>query len=159
MSWVRHLPFQNQTVVDYNDHFYRQRLRSLQGVDELVESLVTRLEESDQLDNTYIMFTSDNGFHVGQHRLPPGKSTGFDEDIRVPFYIRGPGVAEGEVQDAVTTHIDLAPTFFKLAGIPFRDDFDGTPIPIGSDDATHEHVTVEYWGSAVLEGEYRGFGK
>lgn len=159
VSWIRDLPLQNQAVIDYNDHFYRQRLRALQGVDELVESLVMRLEESDQLDNTYIIYTSDNGFHIGQHRLPPGKSTGFDEDIRVPFYIRGPGVPEGEVQDAVTTHIDLAPTFFDLAGIPLRKDFDGTPMPVhNSIETTHEHVTVEYWGKAFLEGEKGGIG-
>lgn len=161
MSWIRNLPLQNQSAIEYNDHFYRQRLRSLQGVDELVESLVARLEESGQLDNTYIIYTSDNGFHIGQHRLPPGKSTGFDEDIRVPFYIRGPGVPEGNVQDAVTTHIDLAPTFFDIAGIPLREDFDGTPMPIVHDwtGATHEHVTVEYWGKAFLEGEQSGVGK
>lgn len=133
----------------------------MQGVDELVESLVARLEESGQLDNTYIFYTSDNGFHIGQHRLPPGKSTGFDEDIRVPFYVRGPGIPEGKVHDAVTTHIDVAPTLFRLAGIPLRDDFDGTPIPLARDPAetTHEHVTVEYWGSAFLEGIHNGAGK
>lgn len=161
MSWIHDLPLQNQSVIDYNDHFYRQRLRALQGVDELVESLVTRLEESGQLENTYIFYTSDNGFHIGQHRLPPGKSTGFDEDIRVPFYVRGPGVPEGKVEGAVTTHIDVAPTLFRLAGIPLRSDFDGAPIPIThhSTESTHEHVMVEYWGNAFLEGEYSGAGR
>jgi hypothetical protein len=161
VSWVRDLPLQNQSVVEYNDHFYRSRLRALQGVDELVDGLVTRLEESGQLDNTYIIYTSDNGFHIGQHRLPPGKTCGFEEDIRVPLFIRGPGVAKGYVQDAVTTHVDMAPTFFHLAGIPARDDFDGTAIPLTPefDGRRHEHVTVEYWGSAVVEGVYSGIGK
>ncbi|OQE40896.1 hypothetical protein PENCOP_c005G05554 [Penicillium coprophilum] len=160
VSWIHDLPLQNQSVVDYNDHFYRSRLRALQGVDELVDGLVTRLEESGQLDNTYIIYTSDNGFHIGQHRLPPGKTCGFEEDIRVPLFIRGPGVAKGYVQDAVTTHVDLAPTFFHLAGIPTRDDFDGTAIPVTPefDGQRHEHVTVEYWGSAVVEGVYSGIG-
>lgn len=160
VSWVRNLALQNQSVIDYNDHFYRSRLRALQGVDELVDSLVTRLEESDQLDNTYIIYTSDNGFHIGQHRLPPGKTCGFEEDIRVPLFIRGPGVMKDNVQDAVTTHIDLAPTIFHLAGIPARDDFDGTAIPvtIDVDVERHEHVTVEYWGSAVVEGAHSGIG-
>lgn len=152
---------QNQSVVDYNDHFYRSRLRALQGVDELVDGLVTRLEQSGQLDNTYIIYTSDNGFHIGQHRLPPGKTCGFEEDIRVPLFIRGPGVAKGYVQDAVTTHVDLAPTLFHLAGIPPRDDFDGTAIPMTPEfeGERHEHVTVEYWGSAVVEGIYSGIGQ
>jgi arylsulfatase A-like enzyme len=133
----------------------------LQGVDELVDSLVSRLEESRQLDNTYIIYTSDNGFHIGQHRLPPGKTCGFEEDIRVPLFIRGPGVPEGYVQESVTTHIDLAPTIFNLAGIPPRSDFDGTAIPVVPDfgGARHEHVTVEFWGRAVMEGIHSEIGR
>ncbi|KAJ5104210.1 hypothetical protein N7532_004739 [Penicillium argentinense] len=160
VSWIRNLPQQNQTVVDYNDHFYRSRLRALQGVDELVDSLVSRLEESDMLDNTYIIYTSDNGFHIGQHRLPPGKTCGYEEDIRVPLFIRGPGIPEGSVQDAVTTHIDLAPTIFDIAGIAPRSDFDGTAIPVTSSFSgpRHEHVTVEYWGRGVVEGDFSAIG-
>ncbi|KAL3475985.1 alkaline-phosphatase-like protein [Aspergillus californicus] len=160
VSWVRDLPQQNQSVIEYNDHFYRSRLRALQGVDELVGSLVKRLEESHKLENTYIIYTSDNGYHIGQHRLLPGKSCGFEEDIRVPLFISGPGVPKGQVQDAVTTHVDLAPTIFKMAGISVREDFDGTAIPItpGFDTERHEHVAVEYWGSAALEGTYGGIG-
>ncbi|KAJ1711082.1 gloeobacteria sulfatase [Aspergillus flavus] len=161
VSWIHDLPFRNETEVDYNDHYYRQRLRALQGVDELVDSLVTRLEQSDKLDNTYIIYTSDNGFHIGQHRLPPGKTCGFDEDIRVPFFIRGPGIPEGAVEDSVSTHIDLAPTFYELAGIPLRDDFDGAPMRILRNNmgTLHEHVTVEYWGQAMLEGGLSNLGK
>ncbi|KAJ5731912.1 hypothetical protein N7493_003393 [Penicillium malachiteum] len=160
VSWVQGLEQQNQSVVDYGDFFYRSRLQALQGVDELVDSLVTRLEESDKLDNTYIIYTSDNGFHIGQHRLPPGKTCGFEEDIRVPLFVRGPGVPEGHVQNAVTTHIDLAPTIFQLAGIPHRSDFDGTAIPVtpGFAGPRHEHVTVEFWGSSVFEGDYSQIG-
>ncbi|RMJ21834.1 Arylsulfatase, partial [Aspergillus sp. HF37] len=155
-NWIKTLPLQNQTIIDYEDHYYRQRLRSLQSVDDLVNSLIKRLERSGQLENTYIIFTSDNGYHIGQHRLAPGKSTGFEEDIRVPFYIRGPGVSEGGVDNTVTTHIDLAPTFFELAGIQLREDFDGTPMRVAekSSRIAHEHVTVEYWGSAPIEGKY-----
>ncbi|KAB8079676.1 alkaline-phosphatase-like protein [Aspergillus leporis] len=160
VSWVSNLALQNQTVIDYEDHFYRQRLRALQGVDELVDKLISRLEESGEIDNTYVIYTSDNGFHIGQHRMPPGKTTGFEEDIRVPFFIRGPGIPEGKTVDSVSTHIDLAPTFFELAGLPLRDDFDGTPLPIKSKSAAipHEHVTVEFWGSTVLEGEFATIG-
>ncbi|KAE8145674.1 alkaline-phosphatase-like protein [Aspergillus avenaceus] len=153
VSWIHDLPYRNQSVVDYNDHYYRQRLRALQSVDHLVDKLLTRLEESDQVENTYIIYTSDNGFHIGQHRLPPGKTCGFEEDIRVPFFIRGPGIPEGGIEKSVSTHIDLAPTLFKFAGIPLRSDFDGTPLKIGEESKTdYEHVTVEYWGQAMLEG-------
>lgn len=163
VSWVANLPRLNETSVQYLDHFYRQRLRALQGVDELIEQVVTQLENAGVLDDTYIIFTSDNGYHLGQHRLPPGKECGFEEDIRVPLYIRGPRVAKGRTENAVTTHIDLAPTFFKIAGIELRDDFDGTPIPlsanIGMPGIRHEHVAVEYWGTAIAEGSVGGFGQ
>ncbi|GIJ90836.1 hypothetical protein Asppvi_009799 [Aspergillus pseudoviridinutans] len=155
-GWVQHLPLANQTVIDYQDHFYRQRLRALQALDEMVDALITRLEESGQAENTYIVYTADNGYHIGQHRMPPGKSSGYEEDIHVPFYIRGPGIPKGKSDDTVTTHIDLAPTFFKLAGIPLREDFDGTPMPVakGVKGIAHEHVAVEFWGKSPLEGEY-----
>lgn len=152
-SWVKTLAKQNQSTVAYHDHFHRQRLRALQGVDELVEEVVSRLDDSGKLANTYIIFTSDNGYHIGQHRLPPGKTCGYEEDIHVPFMIRGPGISEGAVETAVTTHIDFAPTIFKLAGIEQRSDFDGAPMPLDYCPAIgHEYAAVEYWGTSVLEG-------
>lgn len=172
-SWVRKLAQHNASAVEYLDHYYRQRLRALLAVDELVEKLVVQLDDAGVLDDTYIIFSSDNGFHLGQHRLPPGKECGYDEDIRVPLIIRGPGVPEGHDEDAVTTHIDLAPTILKIAESELRPDFDGTPIPLGVqsvvDNETeeqgsgsyeikrHEHVAVEYWGFALAEGEGGGF--
>lgn len=169
-SWVRKLPQQNATSVEYLDHYYRQRLRALQAVDELVEKLVVQLDEAGVLDDTYIVYSSDNGFHLGQHRLPPGKECGYDEDIRVPLIVRGPGVAKAKVEDAVTTHIDLAPTILHLIGAEPRPDFDGVPIPLGTgggrtdadvalDPKRHEHVAVEYWGIALAEGAGGGFGE
>jgi arylsulfatase A-like enzyme len=155
-SWIKDLKHQNQSVVDYEDFFYRQRLRALQSVDEMVDKLLDRLERSGQLNNTYVIYSSDNGFHIGHHRLPPGKSTSYEEDIRVPFFICGPGIKPGEKVTQVTTHIDFAPTIFELLGLPPRSDFDGTPMRILKDSAAvpHEHVIVEYWGQAVLEGDY-----
>lgn len=153
MSWIHELPYQNQTVIDYNDHYYRQRLRALQGVDELVDQLITRLERSQKINNTFIIYTSDNGFHISQHRLPPGKTCGFEEDIRVPFMMRGPGIAENHTDNSVTTHIDIAPTIFQLAGLHPRSDFDGTPMPTSKTSGDlHEHIAVEFWGRGILEG-------
>ncbi|KAJ5933093.1 hypothetical protein N7516_007582 [Penicillium verrucosum] len=155
VSWIHDLPYQNQTVIDYNDHYYRQRLRSLQGVDELVDQLIIRLERSGKINNTFIIYTSDNGFHISQHRLPPGKTCGFEEDIRVPFILRGPGVAESHTDNRVTTHIDIAPTVFQLAGLNPRSDFDGTPMPTSKTSGDlHEHIAVEFWGRGILEGAF-----
>jgi len=157
-QWIRELPRLDQKSIDYHDHFYRQRLRTLQSVDELVDGVVTRLEKLGLLDNTYIIYTTDNGYHIGQHRLRPGKECGFEEDINIPLIIRGPRVPAGLVTDVVTTHVDLAPTILGLAGAPLRADFDGLSIPLSassisdSKKSRHEHVTVEFWGLAVSEG-------
>lgn len=157
-SWVRGLHKQGDENVEYNDHYYRQRLRALQSVDELVDDVMKRLEAAKLLDNTYIIYSSDNGFHIGQHRMQPGKMCGYEEDINVPLIIRGPGVPQGAVSDVVTAHVDLAPTIMQLAGMPLRDDFDGAAIPLTKPDQKkaindrQEHVTVEFWGKALTEG-------
>ncbi|KAJ5231749.1 arylsulfatase [Penicillium citrinum] len=101
-----------------------QRLRALQPVDELISEITDVLNEKSILDNTYIIYTSDNGYHIGQHRLQAGKECGFEEDIRVTFIIRGPGILPNYEETAVTTHIDIAPTIFDIAGLPLRSDFD-----------------------------------
>lgn len=160
-SWLLTLPRQNDTNIRYNDEFHRNRLQSLQAVDELVDGLVTRLEAHGVLDNTYIVYSSDNGFHIGQHRLQPGKSCGYEEDTHVPMIIRGPGVAKGYVTNMVTTHTDMAPTFLKMLGVAGPDDLDGRAFPITQEEieadqaateTTREHVAVEYWGFAGGEG-------
>jgi len=165
-AWVRKLPRQNQSNVEYNDYFYRQRLRALQAVDDLVDGMFERLERYGLLENTYVIYTSDNGFHIGQHRLQPGKTCAYEEDINVPLIIRGPGVSRDTTTDLVTTHTDLAPTILKLIGAEPRPDFDGSPIPIHGleiDGAKkeknwHEHVNVEFWGVGIGEGTFGNIG-
>ena len=70
--------------------------------------------------NTYFVFSSDNGFHLGQHRLLAGKLTAYDPDIRVPLIVAGPGVPAGPTVDEMTENMDLCPTFAELAGAPRR---------------------------------------
>lgn len=96
---------------------YRKRLQSLQAIDDLVEALVRTLREVGRLESTYIIYTSDNGFHMGEHRLMPGKATAYDEDIRVPFVVRGPGVPAGGRREELVLNIDIAPTFAEIAGV------------------------------------------
>ena len=154
------LPKQTDENVDYNDHLYRQRLRALQAVDELVDGVLKRLEAQDLLKNTYIIYSSDNGYHIGQHRLQPGKSCGYEEDVNIPLIVRGPGVAVNFSTDIVTTHTDLAPTFLEMLGISSREDLDGRAIPMqrsrleSSSLNRREYANVEYWGFAGGEGEY-----
>ncbi|RYP60222.1 hypothetical protein DL769_008211 [Monosporascus sp. CRB-8-3] len=158
-SWIKTLQKLNQTVVDHLDEFYRLRILALQAVDELVDSIVKRLEESPEvLENTYIIYTTDNGFHVGQHRLAPGKTCPIEEDLNIPFIIRGPGVEKGKMVSVPTSHTDIAPTIFELAGIPLQDDFDGSPMPVtkAQQEAVKaykpEHVNIEFWGRSIPEG-------
>jgi hypothetical protein len=120
----------------------------------MVEQVFDRLEQAGILNNTYVFYSSDNGYHIGQHRLQPGKKCGYEEDINVPLIVRGPGVPEGATVDIPTSHVDLAPTFLDILGIVARDDFDGSPIPLSAEGIarslsstteSREHVQVEFW--------------
>jgi arylsulfatase A-like enzyme len=165
VSWVSTLPRLNDTVLEYNDEYQRQRLRSLQAVDEMVEGIVERLEGAGVIDNTYIIYTTDNGYHISQHRMHPGKECGFETDINVPFIIRGPNISPGSSQHLPTSHTDLAPTIMHLAGNDIKHHaFDGAPIPVTRKDLEmtmprQEHVAVEFWGLGVPEGRYGYSGK
>ncbi|KAH8653756.1 arylsulfatase precursor [Xylariales sp. PMI_506] len=162
-GWIKTLEQFNETVAEYFDNWYRMRILALQAVDDMVDAIMARLEASpDVLKNTYIIYTADNGYHIGQHRLAPGKTCGIEEDINVPFIIRGPGIEKGKTAYIPTSHTDIVPTLFQLADIPLQDEFDGEPIPLTLDQANtsqkSEHVNVEYWGTAVVEGIYPGEG-
>jgi N-acetylglucosamine-6-sulfatase len=100
----------------------RQRLESMLAVDEMIGSLVQELEDAGELNNTFIFFTSDNGFHGGEHRIRGGKDRPYEESARVPFFVRGPGVAAGAKAEKLALNTDLAPTFADLAGVEFSAD-------------------------------------
>ncbi|KAI9335263.1 alkaline-phosphatase-like protein, partial [Obelidium mucronatum] len=150
--YIESLPLLNQTTIDTLDHWYRQRLRNLQSIDELLGSVIETLKRQNQLDNTYIFYSADNGYHIGLHRLNAGKTTPYEDDVNVPFYVRGPGVAKGKVRQDVNSHTDFAPTFLKLAGATQTAyPFDGEPIPIHEDeeaDRNRETLGVEFWRPA-----------
>ena len=116
-QFVQDLPRFSREERTAIDELYRLRLRSLQAVDRGVRALVHTLRMTHQLDNTYVVFTSDNGFHLGQHRLPAGKQTAYDTDIHVPFLVRGPGITPGSHVARLTGNLDLAPTFEAMAGV------------------------------------------
>ena len=99
--------------IDALERFYRKRLQSLQSIDDLVETIVRTLEATGQLDRTYVIYTSDNGFHLGEHRMPAGKNMPYEEDIRVPLVVRGPGVPAGErLEPAMSANVGgVAPEF------------------------------------------------
>ncbi len=116
-EYIRSHPRLTQAEIGRIDHLYRKRLRSLQAVDEMIAGLVQALQSAGALDNTYLFFSSDNGFMLGQHRLGPGKMVPYEESIRVPLIVRGPGVPAGIEIAGLAGNIDLAPTWAELAGV------------------------------------------
>jgi N-acetylglucosamine-6-sulfatase len=95
---------------------YRQGLESLLAVDEGIVRVVAALRAAGEIENTLIVFTSDNGFFYGEHRVPGGKVMVYEPSIRVPLILRGPGVPAGERRRQLVTNADLAPTILEAAG-------------------------------------------
>jgi N-acetylglucosamine-6-sulfatase len=110
------------------DQDYRKRLQSLQAVDEGIENIVNTLKANGQLDNTYIFFTSDNGYHMGNHRMLVGKIAPYQEELRVTMTVRGPGVPSGQTRQQLVGNVDLAPTWADLAGAKIPDFVDGRSL-------------------------------
>lgn len=97
------------------DKGWRSELESLQAVDELVGRLVRSLRRAGEFEQTLFVFTSDNGLMHGEHRLPFLKRVPYEEAIRVPLIVRGPGF-EGGTRDEMVSNIDLAPTILEQSG-------------------------------------------
>ena len=95
---------------------HRSQLRSLLAVDAGIARIVAELSDQGLLDETYLIFTSDNGFMSGEHRLPKGKYVPYEPSIRVPLIIRGPGLGAGARSEEPVSNVDLAPTILDLAG-------------------------------------------
>jgi N-acetylglucosamine-6-sulfatase len=104
---------------------YRMRVEADLAVDDLIGHLEARLRAAGVARNTYFIFSSDNGYHMGEYRLMPGKQTAFDTDIHVPLIVSGPGVPAGHVISALASNIDLNPTFRRLAGLHVPANVDG----------------------------------
>jgi arylsulfatase A-like enzyme len=126
-QWVQKYPRLTQAQIDELEQLYRQRLRSMLAVEDLLQKIVATLQRTGELSNTYIFFTSDNGFHMGNHRLyPAGKQRPYEEDIGIPLMVRGPGVPGGTVRKELVINNDFAPTIAELAGASIPAFVDGS---------------------------------
>ena len=144
--WLQSYPRLSPTEIDDAQTLYRERLRSMLSVDDLLEQTIATLQETGELQNTYIFFTSDNGFHLGEHRLPRGKRTSYEEDIGIPLMVRGPGIPAATTRQQLVTNNDFAPTIANLAGVPTPGFVDGSsfvPLLAGSPPSS--------WRTAFLE--------
>ena len=136
--------------IDEADRLQRFRLRSLRAVEDMIEAVVQALAETGRLEQTYIVFTSDNGLLMGQHRAVGRKANAYEESIGIPLIVRGPGVPAGRT-DAFALNIDLAPTLLELAGAPVPESLDGrslVPFLRGTPPASwRQDVLVENHGA------------
>ncbi|WP_165807105.1 sulfatase-like hydrolase/transferase [Nocardioides currus] len=141
---TRRNPF--RTAVSVGD--LRNRAMMAQSVDRTVRKILRKVD-----DNTYVVFTSDNGFHLGQNGLGRGKGTAYDTDVHVPLFVVGPGVVKGKRAE-LTSNIDLAPTFEELAGLtpqPYR--FGASLVPTFGDPAVvrRNYVFMEHTAQALTK--------
>ena len=149
---LRAIPPLTPDAIETLDALHRKRLRSLQAVDEMISTLIDALRDAGELSRTYIVFTSDNGFHMGEHRLKSGKNSPYEESIRVPLIVSGPGVPEGRRAQDLTINTDLAPTFAQIAGARAPEFVDGRSLmPL----LTAGQAKPREWRQSVLVEQYR----
>jgi arylsulfatase A-like enzyme len=123
--YIRDLPPMNSADERAVTQITRERGESLSVVDHEVKKMVAVLKQTGELDNTYIVFLSDNGYFLGEHRMRQGKILPYEVSLRVPIMVRGPGIPKGQVRTDPFTLIDFAPTFLQMAGAPRAKIIDG----------------------------------
>lgn len=144
---IRNRPLLNDDDIQELELVYRNQLRTLQAVDEMIGAIIATLDVAGQLENTYIVFTTDNGYHYGEHRMMPSKGNAYTEDVRIPLVIRGPGVPQGVTIDRMVANIDFAPTFGQIATAQVPSFVNGRsllPLLQAADPASHP------WRQSIL---------
>lgn len=151
--WGIRLRPMTRAEIEWLDSLQQARLRSMRSVEELIGLVIRALIETGRFDNTFLFFTSDNGLLMGQHRIIANKRNCYEESIRVPLVVRGPGVRRGTATNAIVSHIDLAPTFLDLAGAPIPSSVDGrsfAPLLQGTTpESWRDEILVEYYAAAL----------
>jgi N-acetylglucosamine-6-sulfatase len=127
-SAIRGRPLLPPRRVTQVREMYQQRLESLLAIDEGVARIVAELERLGELDETLIVFTADNGFFHGEHRVPNGKVLHYEPSTRVPLILRGPGVPAGMRLEQLVANVDVAPTIAAVAGAAAGRRFDGRSL-------------------------------
>jgi arylsulfatase A-like enzyme len=107
---------------------FRRRAQAVLAVDRMIGAIENALSSAGVAKNTILVFSSDNGLHLGEYRLTAGKMTAFDTDVNVPLIITGPGVTPNTATPAIAQNVDLAPTFEQLAGLSPPPTIDGRSL-------------------------------
>src|SRR5215216_2673560 len=156
-SWIRQLPRLTSNQISAIDNRHEKRVESLQAVDDLVGRMVSTLKNANAMSNTYVFFTSDNGWHHGEHRIPDGKWRPYEEDIHMPLLVRGPGVAADSTTSKLTLNTDYLPTFTTLAGTQIPSYADGRSLnPVLKGNATTWRNAILLEAAAHFSPAYRG---
>ncbi len=163
-QWFRdQTPLMDGPTIAGIDEDYRGSLQALLAVQDAMDLLFQTLDQLGEASNTYVFFTSDNGLHRGEHRLRGGKNTAYEESIRMPLFVRGPGVPAGRVVEHLAGLLDLAPTFLALAGAPIPPSVDGMSLAplLGSSppglSAWRQEMLIEHPGGAGLPIQIPGY--
>jgi N-acetylglucosamine-6-sulfatase len=163
-SWLGQRAPMTGLQVLTSDAEYRERAQATESVDKLLADTEATLSREGIAKNTYIVFSSDNGYHLGQHRILRGKETAFDTDIKVPLIVSGPGVPHGRVVPQVTQNVDLCPTFEQLGGAPTPGAVEGHSLvpllhPSGSPPRWRTVALLEHHGDTQPgDPDYEGAG-
>ena len=152
---IRALPRLDEADRTRLQRFRQRQFQSLQSVDRMVGDVVEALRVDGRLDKTWIIFTSDNGLTVGEHRLPPGKSCVYEECVRVPLVVVPPGgLGQPRTDGRLVANIDLAPTIAELMGVRLAGPVDGqslVPLLNGRDVQWRDGIVIEQWASEVSD--------
>lgn len=143
-GWVQALPRLDGSAVEDLTTIFQRRREALLAVDDLVESVVSALRSAGVLNNTYVVFTSDNGYSMGEHRWPANKKVVYEESVHVPLMMRGPGIPQSERRFQLVNNLDLVATLVDWSGVIPRTVLDGRSLrPIIGDPNAH-------WRTAML---------
>jgi arylsulfatase A-like enzyme len=124
-SFIREAPYLGLSEIHTYRVYYDKALESLRSIDDGVKLLIDTLGSLHRLRNTYVIFTSDNGFFYGEHRLLGGKFLAYEPSTHLPFLIRGPHIKAGTESGEIVGNIDVAPTILELAGVTPDKSVDG----------------------------------
>jgi N-acetylglucosamine-6-sulfatase len=155
--WIRKLPELSDVRKAKIDNRAEKRAETLQALDDLVAGIVGRLNDRRVLSNTYIFFTSDNGWHGGEHRIAKDKWRPYEEDVHMPLLVRGPGVEAGRQAHKLVLDTDYLPTFTDLADAKMPDYVDGRSLePVLEGKATAWRNAILLEASGRYSPAYRG---
>jgi N-acetylglucosamine-6-sulfatase len=151
--WFQSLRPLAPDTIEMIDTFRRKQIQSLNGIDLAVESLLDELSRQGKLDDTLVIYLSDNGHFWGEHRIPWGKNSVYEESSRVPFAVRYPRlVAKPRAETRLVANIDIAPTIYDLARIPIPTGVEGRSLVPLLTDGSKTNPSVSWREELLLEG-------